>query len=92
MQEVKLEKITVDELLKKVGSKYGLISLVVKRAREMLNDSEKTIKAGEIINKIFEEIVQDKITIKQEEVDESKQKESEEDKEDVRRVSRREKD
>jgi len=87
-----LEKITVDELLKKVGSKYGLISLVVKRAREMLNDSEKTIKAGEIINKIFEEIVQDKITIKQEEVDESKQKESEEDKEDVRRVSRREKD
>ncbi|OIN96502.1 DNA-directed RNA polymerase subunit omega [Candidatus Desantisbacteria bacterium CG1_02_38_46] len=87
-----MEKITVDELLKKVGSKYGLISLVVKRAREMLNDSEKTIKAGEIINKIFEEIVQDKITIKQEEVDESKQKESEEDKEDVRRVSRREKD
>ena len=67
-----MEKITVDELLKKVGSKYGLISLVVKRAWEMLNDSEKTIKAGEIINKIFEEIVQDKITIKQEEVDESK--------------------
>lgn len=71
-----MEKVTVDELLKKVGTKYGLINLVAKRAREMLNESEKTIKAGEIINKIFEEVVQDKIKIKRKETYESTKKES----------------
>lgn len=71
-----MEKITVDELLKKVGSRYSLVGLVVRRAQEMLVEGDKPMKASKIISRIFEEIVQDKITIKKEETDEGKQKES----------------
>ena len=71
-----MEKITVDELLKKVGSRYALVSLVAKRAQELLVDGDRSVKASKIINKIFEEIVQDKIAIKKEEVNEGKQRES----------------
>ena len=89
-----MEKIIVDELLKKVGARYGLISLAAKRAHEMLVGNEKSMKASEIINKVFEEIIQGKITIKikEEGGDESKQKESGETEGGVRRLSRGEKD
>ena len=70
------EKIIVDEVCKKVSTKYGLICLTAKRAHEILAGSEKFMKAGEVINKVFKEIIQDKITIKREETDESKPKES----------------
>ena len=82
----------MDELLKKVDSKYTLIGLVAKRAQEVLSDGEKSMKASEIIEKIFQEIIQDKITVKKEEPGESEQKESGEDKESVRRLPRGEKD
>ena len=71
-----MKKITVDELLKKVDTKYGLINLVSKRAQEMLVVSEKNVKASEVINKIFEEIVENKIALKKDEVDGNKQQES----------------
>lgn len=67
-----MEKVSLDELFKKTGTRFGLVNLISKRAQEILFDGERTVKASEIINKIFEEVAQDKIRIKKEEKDESK--------------------
>ena len=64
-----MEKITVDELLKKIDSRYALVSLVARRAQEFLVEGDKPMKASKVISKIFEEIVRDEIAIKKEETD-----------------------
>jgi DNA-directed RNA polymerase omega subunit len=75
-RRIKLDKITTDELLKKVGSRYALVSLVARRAQEMLAEGDKPMKASKIISKIFGEIARDEIRIKRVDTDEGKQEES----------------
>ena len=61
---------SIDKLLVKVGSKYRLVNLVTKRAKEMkkthhyqLKDNE--YKSSETLGKALEEIAQDLVHIKQ---------------------------
>lgn len=82
------EKITIENLLKKISPRYTLVNLVSKRVQEMLTGSEKPVKGSEMINKVFKEIIDGKIKVKlKEELDESKQGKSKDVKEEVLEIS-----
>ncbi|WP_026329373.1 DNA-directed RNA polymerase subunit omega [Propionispira raffinosivorans] len=55
---------TMDELLKKVDSKYTLVVLAAKRARELLDGAELKVsmKSTKNVTNALEEIIEDRIT------------------------------
>lgn len=59
------EKITVDELVKKAGSRYNLVALVAKRSQEVLLECDRSMKASEVINKVFQEVMDNKLKLKE---------------------------
>lgn len=61
---------SIDKILTKVGSKYLLVNVVSKRAKEMLSDEYYQMKENEYISKkeigkALEEISKDLIDLKQ---------------------------
>jgi DNA-directed RNA polymerase subunit omega len=54
---------TMDELLKKVDSKYTLVVLAAKRARQLLDGAELkvTMKSTKNVTNALEEIIEDRI-------------------------------
>jgi len=66
------DKITVDELVKKAGSRYNLVALVAKRSQEVLFECDRSMKASEVINKVFHEVADGKIKLKEGGKDEGK--------------------
>ena len=54
---------TMDELLKKVDSKYTLVVLAAKRARELLDGAELKVsmKSTKNVTNALEEIIEDRI-------------------------------
>ena len=58
------QKVTVDELVKKTGSRYNLMSLVAKRSQEVLFECDRSMKASEVIFKVFQEVMDGKLKIK----------------------------
>jgi DNA-directed RNA polymerase subunit omega len=54
---------TMDELLKKVDSKYTLVVLAAKRARQLLDGAELkvNIKSTKNVTNALEEIIEDRI-------------------------------
>jgi len=55
---------TMDELLKKVDSKYTLVVLAAKRARDLLDGAELKVnlKSTKNVTNALEEIIEDRIT------------------------------
>ena len=55
---------TMDELLKKVDSKYTLVVLAAKRARQLLDGAELKVsmKSTKNVTNALEEIIEDRIT------------------------------
>jgi DNA-directed RNA polymerase subunit omega len=55
---------TMDELLKKVDSKYTLVVLAAKRARDLLDGAELkvSLKSTKNVTNALEEIIEDRIT------------------------------
>lgn len=54
----------LDELVKKVDSKYTLVVLAAKRARELMDGAELTVKtkSSKKVTNALEEIIADKIS------------------------------
>lgn len=57
-------KPSLDELVEKVDSKYTLVVLAAKRARELMDGEELTVatKSSKTVTNALEEVVEDKIT------------------------------
>ncbi|HBH12149.1 MAG: DNA-directed RNA polymerase subunit omega [Clostridiales bacterium 38_11] len=62
-----MNKPSIDELLKKTDSRYMLVSIISKRAREIVDGSEILVKTNDTkaVNIAVEEFYQGKITYKE---------------------------
>lgn|GEM_PF-2372234 len=84
------DKINIDELLKKVDTRFHLVHIAAKRTREIIEGSDGTIKIADAIKKSLEEIIEDKLKFRsgiEEGRDEGKQREPEKVEGKVQRVS-----
>ena len=54
----------VDELVKKIDTKYHLVNIASKRVRSLLAKGEGKLKTSEAIKTSFKEIVEDKLKIR----------------------------
>ncbi|MBV1757091.1 MAG: DNA-directed RNA polymerase subunit omega [Dethiosulfatibacter sp.] len=62
-----MSKPSIDELLQKADSRYMLVSIISKRAREIVDGAEILVKTTDTkaVNIAVEEFYQDKITYKE---------------------------